>query len=216
MNRPAYLTIEGVDAVGKTTLVSALHSHYAARGTRTVIKPEFPTAPEIAAPIDEALKRSTFISEGFAGGPEAAFFFMMYAEMTAMASLPEADLVVGDRGLDSVCLYQGASVCRRDPFDAVATVAAMEALYRSLGLRVPERTLLLVLPPADLPARLTRKNGREPTNAELAQLVWLQDEFVRVASQRPRFRVLDARGDPEAVLQRAVLAIGPVAEGGHP
>src|SRR5262249_51623442 len=116
---PFYLTIEGVDAVGKTTLASAMQDYYKTSGTRAVIKPEFPTAREIAAPIDDALRHSIFVSEGFAGGPAGAFFFMAYAEMTAMTNVPTADVIVGDRGLDSVCLYQGACLCPRDRFDAV-------------------------------------------------------------------------------------------------
>ena len=203
----SYLTIEGVDAVGKTTLASALRSHYEVAGRRTVVKPEFPSAPEVVLPINDALKRSIFIGEGFAGGPAAAFFFMAYAESLAIDVLPPADLIVGDRGLDSLCLYQGPAICGRDRFDALAAVSAMEALYSSLCLRIPDRTLLLVLPPAQLPGRFERRNGRMPTHAELAHLVWLQEEFVRVAAQRPRFRVVDAQGDPETVLQKAVHAV---------
>ena len=89
----------------------------------------------------------------------------------------------------------------------MAVVSAMEALYSSLSLRIPERTLLLVLPAAQLPGRFASRNGRPPTHAELEHLVWLQEEFVRVASQRPRFRVVDAQGDPETVLQKAVHAV---------
>lgn len=203
----SYLTIEGVDAVGKTTLASALRAHFEAAGRRAVVKPEFPSAPEVALPIDDALKRSIFIGEGFAGGPAAAFFFMAYAESLAIDGLPPADLIVGDRGLDSLCLYQGPAICGRDRFDVVAVVSAMEALYSSLSLRIPERTLLLVLPAAQLPGRFASRNGRPPTHAELEHLVWLQEEFVRVASQRPRFRVVDAQGDPETVLQKAVHAV---------
>jgi thymidylate kinase len=208
VSRPGYVTIEGVDAVGKTTLVEGLREHYKTAGVRIAAKPEFPTSPRIATLIDEALQKSIFIGDGFTGGPAAAFFFMFYAEMSAIAALaPQADLIIGDRGLDSLCLYQGMSVRGRRTFQADEVVRATELLYRSLGLRLPERTLLLTLPVTQLPVRFHKRNRRSPTPEELSQLVWLQEQFLSVAAQLPRFCVLDANTTAALLLREAIATI---------
>lgn len=183
MKRPRYVTIEGVDSVGKTTLVTALRDHYQAAGLSVATKPEFPADPAIEREISQALDRSIFIGEGFAGGTAAAFFFMFYAEMMAVRSLPStADITIGDRGIDSLCLYQGFLVRGREHFNGHEVLSATEMLFTRLGLRLPERTLLLTLPAAELHARFCARNGRDPSADELSKLVWLQQEFLAVAA----------------------------------
>lgn len=208
MSQPRYITLEGIDAVGKTTLLNRLRSHYESRGQQVCIKPEFPLSQDIAAPINDALARSIFIAEGFASGPAAAFFFMLHAEMVAIADLPRQPcMLIGDRGLDSLCLYQGAFIADRALFQPERTVSALESLYASLGLPIPDRTLLLTLPATALSSRFAKRNGRSPTPQELAQLLWLQEQFEAVAAYKSRFVVLDVQDDPDSVLNRAVRAI---------
>jgi thymidylate kinase len=203
-----YVTVEGVDAVGKTTLIGGLVAHYRAVGALVAVKPEFPARMHIDARINQSLERSIFIGEGFDDGPAAAFFFMIYAEMTAMSMLPPAaDLIFADRGLDSLCLYQGFSVRGRDKFDARQVVTAIEAVYDSLGIRLPSRTLLLTLPASYLSERFRARNDREPSPGELELLVWLQEQFLVVAAERPRFAVLDARDAADSVLGKAIQEI---------
>jgi thymidylate kinase len=202
------VTVEGVDAVGKTTLIGGLVAHYRAAGELIAAKPEFPARLDIDARINQSLERSIFIGEGFDDGPAAAFFFMIYAEMTAMSMLPPAsDLIFADRGLDSLCLYQGLSVRGREKFDACQVVTALETVYDSLGLRLPSRTLLLTVPATHLSERFRARNGRAPSPEELELLIWLQEQFLVVAAVRPRFAVLDARDAADAVLARAIQEI---------
>lgn len=208
MSLPRYITLEGVDAVGKTTLLDRLRSHYESRGQQVCIKPEFPLSQDIAVPINDALARSIFIAEGFASGPAAAFFFMLYAEMAAITALPrQPRMLIGDRGLDSLCIYQGAFVAGRTLFRPERIVSALESLYASLGLRIPDRTLLLTLPAPALSSRFAKRNGRSPSPQELAQLLWLQEQFEAVAAHKARFVVLDVEDEPNSVLDRAVRAI---------
>lgn len=208
MSLPRYVTLEGVDAVGKTTLVDGLRSYYQGRGISICLKPEFPNTPDIAELIDDALTRSIFISEGFALGPAAAFFFMFYAEMATFVSLPaHANMMIGDRGLDSLCLYQGAFVGDRRQFRPERIVEAVEAVYEALGLHIPERTLLLTLPAPALVTRFAKRNGRIPSGDELSRLLWLQEQFVIVAKHKCRFVVIDAQDEPQLVLEQAIDAI---------
>ncbi|OZI44715.1 hypothetical protein CEK29_08400 [Bordetella genomosp. 5] len=205
MSSQFYLSVEGVDAVGKTTLVQKLRSDLIGRGVRAAIKSEFPASSNISNEIEQALQRSPFISEGFSSGPAAAFFFMLYAELAAIADTAETcDVLVSDRGPESACIYQGSSLHSRGSFDANKVVLAVENLYSSLGLRLPDCTLLLTLSPQELAHRLEMRNGRAPMPAELEYLLWLQDKFVEVAALRPRFVRLNAGGEVEEVLQEAL------------
>lgn|GEM_PF-2080388 len=208
MSRAGYVTIEGVDSVGKTTLTAALCEHYRSAAVSVVAKPEFPADPAIRNRIEQSLERSIFVGEGFAEGASAAFFYMLYAEAVALGSLPAiADLIIGDRGIDSLCLYQGFAVRGRDRFDSHAIVTAMETLYTNLGLRLPDRTILLTLRAPELECRFRARNRRDPTSEEMSKLVWLQEQYLTVAVHRARFTVLEGNSARESILKKALQHI---------
>jgi thymidylate kinase len=199
-----YISIEGVDAVGKTTLTLELKNQLEASGKDVRVKPEFPTDSNVSAVIDEALSRSIFVSNGFAAGPAAAFFYMFYAEMVVMSELRPGEILLGDRGIDSLALYQGSAIVGNDPSQSQKVLESIEILYQTLRLPVPDCTLLLVLQPPVLSNRFAKRNRRHPTTDELEQLLRIQEGFLAASKSRPRYKIVDANLDIQGLAKMAV------------
>jgi dTMP kinase len=210
-----YLTVEGVDASGKTTVVARVQAALRTHGIRCLVKPEFPPASDVRLPIEEALQNSIFVSDGFRRGPLVAFFFMLYAEVVAVTqSLADADLLLGDRGLDTLAIYQAGFALPAEAFSVVRVVTALEQLYRAVGLRVPDRTLLLSVPLPQVATRFRAQMGRDLRPGEVARIEWIQARYHELAAATRRFKLIDAAGSPSEVEAAVVAAVlEHVAEG---
>jgi thymidylate kinase len=100
-----FLSIESIECTGKTAVTKRLAEMACVRGINCSIKPEFPAALE--HDINEALSKSIFVSKTFSHGPSAALFFMLYGEaVSVFHCAPNADLVIADRYIDSIAIYQ--------------------------------------------------------------------------------------------------------------
>lgn len=208
MKRPVYISIEGIDTTGKTTLASAMLKHFAAAGSIVGLKPESPSDVEVAARINDALKHSIFVSHGFEHGPRAALLYMLYAECLAYQQVSQdVQLVVADRGIDSIAVYQGAALQASEPVGAEALLDALELLYFSIGGRIPDLTILLAISSDRLQRRFHARHGRKPTEFELDELVRLQARYQHIASVRPRYIVLDADMSGPDLLTAAVKRV---------
>ncbi len=208
MKRPAYVSIEGIDTSGKTTLASAMLEHFTAAGRIVELKPESPSDSEVAVRIDNALKRSIFISQGFEHGPRAALLNMLYAECLAYQQVSQdVQLVVADRGIDSIAVYQGAALQLSEPVGAETLLNALELLYLSIGGHIPDLTILLAISPEKLQQRFHARHGRKLTELELDELVRLQARYQHIASVRPRCVVFDADMSGQDLLTAAVKCV---------
>lgn len=193
MKWPIFISFEGIDTTGKTTLVEALAQRLTALGRNVALKHESPLDEDVVERIEEALKESIFISEGFANGPQAALLFMLYAEYLANQQVRhDAHVVLADRSIDSIAVYQGAGLQSDDSVDTVSLLAAIETLYLMVGGRVPDLTFLLVISNDELQRRFSLRHGRAPTDSEFTGLIWLQERFKHIASMRSRYVVLAA------------------------
>lgn len=208
MKRPVYVSIEGIDTSGKTTLASAMLEHFVAAGCTVELKPESPSDPEVAARIEDALRRSIFISEGFEHGPRAALFYMLYAECLAYQQISQdVQLVVADRGIDSIAVYQGAALQSSERVGAETLLGVLESLYLSIGGQIPDLTIFLAISSDTLQRRFYARHGRKPTVSELDELVRLQARYQRIASVRPRCIALDADMPGPDLLTAAVKRV---------
>ena len=191
MTRPIYVSVEGIDTSGKTTLALDLSEHFAAIGHTVGLKPESPSDSEVEEHVGNALEHSIFISQGFVHGPRAAMLYMLYAECLAYQQVCEdVELVVADRGIDSVAVYQGAALQSIDSADVGPLLNALEMFYSSIGGRIPDLTILLLISTDELNRRFYARHERGPTEFELSELVRLQARYQHIASVRPRFVVL--------------------------
>lgn len=199
-----FISLEGGEGVGKSTQARRLAEVLRARGI-DVVETREPGGSEGA----EAIRRLVLEGAGdrWTTPAEALLFAAARADHVARTIRPAVEAgkwVLSDRYLDSSIAYQGgADGLGEDAIRALHTIGS--------GGYLPDRTLLLALPPGDALARAMSRDrdgsdriGGRP-DAFHARVA---DCFDRLAAAEPaRFRRIDAVGSPEAVTGRLVAAI---------
>ena len=208
-DRFGYLvSIEGIDCTGKTVLVQRLARLLRRRGLSCEIKPEFPTSKFIQQELDAALSRSIFFSHGFGGGPIPALFFMLYAEAQNLClSRSSAQILLADRHLDSLAIYQGYFALPTHRFNPLLAVESLERLYSLVDLPLAKRTFLLHAPLTVLSTRFHERHGRRFTSEEASVLNDLQSAYEGLARHYSRFYSLDANRPLQEVSEEALQVI---------
>ena len=205
-----FVSCEGVDCVGKTVLVTCLLDGLRRRGLRVAVKEEFARQAAVREPIRDALTRSLFISEGFSGGPVPALAFMLYADVANLsATLSENqrwDVLLADRALDSVAVYQGI-FAGLDPPALLRLVDHLEEIYALLRLPIPDLTLLLRSSPERIAERFRKRYGRELRADEARHLAALDRMYGMLATSKSRYRVVDADRGKEEIATEAIDAV---------
>lgn len=199
-----FVTIEGGEGVGKTTLLAALADRAREAGLDVVVCRE-PGGTPLGERLRDALLR--------AGGdaPDAHAELLVFAAARAQLvaevirpALDRAALVVCDRYADSTTAYQhfGRGLPR-------ATVDAVNAA--ATGGLTPDLTLLLDLPPSEG----LRRAGRAGDYMERENLAFherVRAGFAALAQAEPeRWRVLDASRGADEVAGEAWTEVYRVA-----
>lgn len=196
------ITIEGVDGAGKTTLAGALSRALARRGVEAHLLRE-PGGVAASERVRELVKDPAI---RIGARAEALLYAAARAQLVeeALRPLLEAGAwVLLDRFVDSSLAYQGAGRGL-----GVEPVRAIN--HFATGGLDPDRTLLLLLDPALARSR-SRSRGECPDRLEAEG----EDFFARIdrayrelaAAEAQRVRVIDAEGDPDAVLAAALGAL---------
>ena len=190
-----FVTFEGIDGSGKTTVSRLVAEQLASRGEHVFLTGE-PTKDWTGAAVRRAYRDDV--------GPVAESFLFL-ADRAAhqeeiRRELAAGGLVLCDRYADSTYAYQGARLAGvvKDP------VAYLGRISRP-WLLPPDLTLLLRVNPE---LGLRRISGR-PDRARFEELTFLRTvarNYDALARQR-RFVVLDARRDARVVATDAVAAI---------
>lgn len=190
-----FVTFEGIDGSGKTTVSRRVADRLSARGEKTH-RTEEPTRLWTGEAVRHAYKDDL--------GPIAEAFLFL-ADRAAhqeeiRRQLDAGAVVLCDRYADSTYAYQGARLAGRvqDP------VSFLQRLSRP-WLIVPDLTLLLRIPPE---TALGRISGR-PEHVRFEELAFLRKvarNYDALARSR-RFVVLDARKDLETLTEQAIAAI---------
>ena len=207
--RGRLITIEGLDGAGKTTLADALVPALAARGADVELLRE-PGGVELSERIRTLVKDPALLVDPRA---EALLYAAARAQLCAERLAPLLDAgrwVLLDRFVDSSLAYQGAG--RGLGVEAVRAINDF-----GTGGLVPDRTLLLRVDTAtrdarrdvrgEAPDRLEREAG-----AFFAAIGTAYDDLA--AAEPARFRVIDARGTPAAVLAAALEAVADLLPSG--
>jgi dTMP kinase len=187
-----FVTFEGVDGSGKSTQARLLAERLRSEGREVVFTRE-PGGTEAGERIREILLHG----EGLAPWAEASLFAAARAQLVDEVIRPAlargAD-VVCDRYLDSSLAYQGLARGL-----GVERVLELNLLVTS-GL-LPDKTFLLVLPPAEATAR----RGGEPDRIEREGAAFTEEvdrsyrEIARVFAQR--VVVVDGALNPEDIAE---------------
>jgi dTMP kinase len=200
-----FITLEGGEGVGKSTQLKRLAAALRERGLEVV-----ETREPGGSPGAEAIRRLLLEGEGdrWTAEAEALLFAAARADHVARTIKPALERgawVLCDRYLDSSIAYQGAA--GGVGTDAIRTLHAIG----SKGF-LPDRTLLLELPPHAAAERLSRRDvdgsdrigGRGGGFHERVAA-----GFAALAEEEPaRYRRVDAGGSADDVTGRLLVALG--------
>lgn len=193
-----FVTFEGPEGAGKTTLIAGLAALLRAAGRRTTT-----TREPGAGPIGQQIRQVLLHGEDLDFKAELFLFLADRAQHVASVIRPALDRrewVLCDRFADSTLVYQGygrgLDLDRLCAWNQFAT-----------GDLQPDRTLLLDLEPSLGLARIKTKDRLDAEPLEFHRRV--REGFLTEARREPeRWVVLDAAAPPESVLTQAALALG--------
>ena len=149
--RPHFISLEGGEAVGKSTQIEQLRDRLAKLGHRVLVTRE-PGGTPLGESIRHLLKHSPE-GRGMTPQAELLLFLASRAELvrkTIMPALDQGTWVLSDRFLDSTTVYQGAG--RQLPEEIVERINAF-----AVGTHLPGLTLVLDLEPDEARRRQLRR-----------------------------------------------------------
>ncbi len=188
--RGAFITLEGIEGVGKSTQVAVVSEWLQARDLEVVVTRE-PGGTLLAERLRGLLLATDLPAMSHL--TELMLMFAARAEHLAQVILPalaRGAWVVSDRFNDASYAYQGGG--RGVP---EATIKALDALV--VGPHQPDLTLLLDAPvPIALARAAARAGARDRFETERVEFFERVRScyLARAAADPARFRVLDARG----------------------
>lgn len=204
MTSPArFISLEGIEGAGKSTLARALESALRERGLSVLV-----TREPGGSPLAEQLR--TLVLER---GPECitptAETLLMFAarsihiENRIRPALEQGQWVICDRYSDATRAYQGAG----RGVDSALIEGLAQAVHAQFW---PQRTLLLDLPVAQGLARARARHGGgdrfEDQDHRFFERV--RARYLRLAADEPqRVRLIDATPEPQRVAANALAAL---------
>lgn len=203
MTRGRFITLEGPEGAGKSTVARGLQAELERRGIPVLL-----TREPGGTPLAEKLRVMLLQREQEVIEPQAETLLMFAARALHVSNLIRPALqsgrwVICDRFTDASHAYQGAG--RGVPAALIDQLA--EAVHGDLW---PDRTLLLDLPVADGLQRVRERSGgidrfeqEDLAFFERVRQCYLQ----RAAADPQRFRIVEAGQDAARVLAAAVAAL---------
>jgi dTMP kinase len=207
--RGRFLTVEGIDGVGKSTQVPRLAQALSARAIECVLTRE-PGGTALAEKIRELV-----LVGGAEALPDAAELLLMFAarsvhlENFIKPNLEAGRWVICDRFTDATYAYQGAG--RGFAFEAIAQ---LEHLVQ--GSMRPDLTLLLDAPVTEGFERVRARNAGAGRSLAADRFERERGEFfervragylARAAAEPVRIAVIDAAGGIDQVAAQIVDAL---------
>ncbi len=203
MTRGRFITFEGIEGAGKSSLQRAVATALLGQG-RVVRSTREPGGTPLAEDI-----RALVLARREAGMPPGTELMLMFAARAAhVAELIEPALAKGewvlcDRFADASHAYQGGG----RGIDANTIESLAHIAHPGL---TPDLTLLLDLPPE---IGLKRAQGRGEAgdrfeDEKLDFFARVRARYLELAAREPRrVHVLDATQSPEALLEQALLLV---------
>lgn len=191
-----FVSFEGIEGSGKSTVVGSLAQLLQADHLKVGLLRDF-AAPELHKPVVDAECRSLFFTHGFKYGPRAALFYMLYHEVVKWecAVAQEWDVLLADRFVDSVVVYQGQFLHESPSRDPAALVGDIERAMQQVAIPMPDVTYLLDVPLELSASRFAIREKRNFTEYEIEQLMQIRTALLALADSERRIVRVDA-GQP--------------------
>lgn len=191
-----FISLEGIDGSGKSTQGRRLAETLRAKGRSVTL-----TREPGGSPGAEEIRR--LVLEGSVDRWSAETEILLFTaarrdhlEKTIRPALDRGEIVISDRFADSTRIFQG--ITRGDLSDTV------DRLHQLMIGVEPDLTLLFDLDPKVGLARATARAGKELRFEDMG-LAFQENAragFLQLAARHPRFRIIDADGDPDTVATR--------------
>lgn len=198
-----FISLEGIEGAGKSTLARALDSALRERGLPVLL-----TREPGGSPLAEQLRR-VLLERGPECITPAAETLLMFAaraihiENRIRPALARGEWVICDRYSDATRAYQGAG----RGVDAQFIESLAEAVHARFW---PQRTLVLDLPVVQglARARARQGGGDRFEDQDHAFFERVRARYLRLAAEEPhRVRVIDASAPPPQVAASALAAL---------
>lgn len=196
-----FITLEGIDASGKSTLAAGLKEYMTQKGWPLTCLRE-PGGTRISEKIRLLLLDTA--NTGIRPWTEAVLYGAarrQLVEERIKPALDEGEIVLADRYTDSTLAYQGygrgLEIKRLEELNEICT-----------GGIKPDLTLLLDLEPARARGRQTGQPSDRLEQEGCGFQERVRDGYLELADQYPeRIQVIDASRSPEEVMEMALLII---------
>ncbi|MCQ6563750.1 dTMP kinase [Paenibacillus mendelii] len=204
MNIGRFITIEGGEGAGKTTLIQALAHTLTEEGHRVMITRE-PGGIPIAEQIREIiLDRSNTMMDARTEALLYAAARRQHLSEKVVPALEQGYVVICDRFIDSSLAYQGHA--RGLGIDEIRSINRF-----AIGTTMPDLTLYMDIMPERGLERIQQGTGREVNRLDLEGLSFHQrvrEGYLMLQEQEPK-RVIqvDADQEPDKVLKAAISVI---------
>lgn len=203
--RGRFITIEGIEGAGKTTVCKALAQALQTRGQRCIV-----TREPGGTPLAEQIRGLVLDRHGETVNPTTELLLMFAARAVHLdnlvrPALARGDWVICDRFTDATRAYQGAG--------RGVDRALIEALAVAVhGDCEPDMTLLLDLSVEQGLARARARRGDAQTDRFESETTTffgrVRAGYLALAHESPeRFRIIDAALDADSVCDAALAAL---------
>ena len=204
MTKGIFITMEGPEGAGKTTILEMLYKHYKEKGIK-IVKTREPGGIRIAERIREIILNPEHTEMD--GRTEALLYAAarrQHLVEKVIPALEEGNIVLSDRFIDSSLAYQGFA--RGIGIDEIWKINEF-----AISSVMPDLTLYFDLDPETGLARINKSTDREINRLDLEQLDFhkrVQEGSYKVIEKFPdRLYKLEASQGIEDVFEQALHAI---------
>lgn len=215
---PVWVSLEGVNGVGKTRLAGHLAERLTGRARTLSELTDGGGDPASSAVIVALSSGRSFLRTGHPLTETMALLALKVRERELVAALTDPpEIVIEDRGIDTVALYQAVIGSGNDdttPDDVLHTAAERVYAAAAPWLPVPDLTVLVRDDIAACERRFAEREGRPPAEDERRIIAAAGRMYLwRAATEPRRIRAIDRTGRDIADVLATVVELVEAAVG---